>query len=658
MSLANALPVIDDRTFADLMAEAQTRIPQYTPEWTDFNPGDAGFAVVELFAWMTELLIYRLGQVPLLNYVKFLQLIGIELEPAQAAQVVLVFPVQSSYTQTSVPIPAGSQVSATASDGGAPIVFQTETALTAVQATLDAVLAFDGFSYTDVSTDNSAASAGFSPFGALANEGAALLLGFNPPADFPSVVELSLGVWPAVPRGVPPPQACTGAASPVVAPATIVWEFWGSSGWQPLKTLRDDTLAFTQTGFVRLKLPPAGQIVGAMLGGRTDASRAWLRARLANASYESPPVLTLVSANAVTAQAVQTVLNEVLGGSAGTPNQTFTLSSTPVLDGSLVLQVDDGTGPVPWAEVDDFAASGPGDTVYMLDPDSGVVTFGDGVTHGQIPPADLSNPSGNIVATSYLFGGGARTNIPAATTLTLMTSLPGVDASNVTNPFAAYGGSDEESLQDAMDRAPQALQTQDRAVTAADFELLAKQAGPISRAEAIPLYNPNFPGEQIPGVVTVVIVPDVDSPAPMPSPGLLRTVCNYLDQRRLIGTELYVIAPTYLPVTLTLDVLAQPDADTAAVEAAVESAIAGFLDPRTGGSDGTGWPFGGTIYFVDVLRTALVQDVIRVANLVITLQGTAAPPCTDVPLTAGALLTVQSVTPTVYTDPSALGSVA
>ena len=661
MGLTSQLPVIDNRMFSDLVAEARTRIPNYTPEWTDFNPGDAGFALVELFAWMTELLTYRLGQVPLLNYIKFLQLIGIELTPAQPAEAVVVFPVQSSYAQSYVSVPSRAQVSAPATDGGAPIVFETESPMTAVQAVMDAVLAFDGFSYTDVSASNVATGAGFQPFGPLASAGSALLLGFNPAQDLPPGIVMSLAFWPATPRGTPPPLECDGGASPVYAPAQIVWEYWsGSSGWQSqsMRVFSDDTVALTQPGIVNIKLPPAGKLVAAKLAGRTDTPRAWIRGRLVTASYEQVPVITCVSPNAVLAQAAQTVLNEVLGGSAGTPNQTFTLSSTPVLDGSLVLTVDEGSGAVVWTEVDDFSASGPDDLVYMLDPDSGVITFGDGVTHGHIPVANLANPSGSIVATIYRFGGGARTNIPAATTLTLMTSLPGIDASKVTNPFAAYGGSDEESLQDAIDRAPQALQSQGRAVTTSDFELLATQAGPIARAKALPLVNPNFPGQSIPGTVSVIVVPNATGPAPMPSSGLLRTVCAYLDQRRLITTELYVIPPTYVPVSITLDVLAQPDTDTGTVETAVESAIAGFLDPLTGGSDGKGWPFGGTIYFVDVLRTALVTDVIRVANLVITLQGTAAPACTDVSIPTGALLTVQSVTASVYTDATELESVA
>ena len=308
--------------------------------------------------------------------------------------------------------------------------------------------------------------------------------------------------------------------------------------------------------------------------------------------------------------------------------------------------------------MDDFAGAGPNDPVYVLDPTTGQVRFGDGVNHGRIPVADLSAPASNIVARTYQFGGGARTNVDAGIALTLLTGIVGIDAGKIANPMAAYGGTDEETLAAAKERAPQALKSHDRAVTAEDFELLAKEAGPIRRAKALPLVHPNFPGAEVPGVVTVIIVPDVASPMPIPSPGLLRTVCAYLDARRLITTELSVIAPTYVPVAIALDVLAQPDADVSVVQQSVEDAITGFLDPRTGGSDGLGWPFGGTIHFVDILHAALVADVVRVASLVITVGGTDMPACTDVPIPAGALLSVQSVNATVTTDPAALGSAA
>ncbi len=661
MPLSAELPVIDNRMFQDIVNEAQTRIPSYTTEWTDFNSGDPGTALVELFAWMTELLIYRLNQVPLLNYIKFLQLIGIELNPALPANTVLVFPVQSGFAQSTVPVPAGTQVSAAGSNGGQPIVFETQSAITALQAPMDAVMVFDGTYYTDVSADNVTTSSGFAPFGPLAAVGSALMLGFRPTQPFPGGVALSVAIWPTTNQGIPPPMPCGGGASQVYASATIVWEYWAGTGWQALKLLSDNTVAFTVPGFVQVLLPATGQIVLSTMPGKTDAQRAWLRAWLAVTSYESAPTLSLVQANAVAALAAQTVQNEVVGGSDGTPNQTFTLSSTPVLDGTLQLQIDEGSGPLPWNEVDDFSGSGPNDLVYLLDPTSGTITLGNG-KQGHIPVANINNPSGSIVAVSYQFGGGANTNIAAGTALTLMTSLPGIDTGNIGMPYAAYGGADEEKFQDATNRAPNALKSQNRAVTCADFELLATQAGGIARAKALPLYDPNFPGMQVPGVVSVIVVPNVSVPAPMPSPGLLRTVCAYLDQRRLITTELYVIAPTYVPVTIELQVLAQPDADTGVVEQAVESALTTYLGPLTGGSvdptvTGTGWPFGGTIYFANILRVASqVTDVIRVASVVIALNGTAAPACTDVAIPTGALLNVQSVTATVTTNPTAMGS--
>jgi predicted phage baseplate assembly protein len=663
MPLSAELPVIDDRTFDDIVAEAQTRIPRYTQEWTDFNKGDAGFALVELFAWMTELLIFRLGQVPQLNYIKFLQLIGVELTPARPAETVLVFPMQSGFAQSSVPVPAGTQVSAAPTNGGSPVVFETQTAITALQALMDAVLAFDGAYYVDVTADNVPSGGGFKPFGPLAAAGSALLVGFNPKKPFPGGLAVSFGVWPATNRGVPAPSPCGGGASPVYAPAQIVWEYWTGAAWAPLKVLMDTTLAFTIPGFVRAMLPPAGQIALSTMPGKVDAKRAWLRARLATTFYEQAPTLSLVAANAVAALAAQTVQNEVVGGSDGSPNQTFTLSSTPVIDGSLVLSIDEGSGPVTWTQVDDFSGSGANDTVYLLNPTTGVIKLGDGV-EGHIPVANLINRSGSIVAVSYQFGGGAASNVAAGAPLTLMTSIPGVDTGALGMPFAAYGGSDEETLQGAMNRAPEALKSQNRAVTCEDYEMLAKQAGPIARAKALPLFHPDFPGMEIPGVVSVIVVPNVASPAPMPSPGLLRTVCAYLDQRRLIATELSVIAPTYVPVTVTLQVLAQPDADTAAVQQAVESGLTAYMDPLAGGSvdpatPGTGWPFGGPIYFVNLLRVASqAADVVRVADLVVTLNGVAAPACTDVAIPNGALIAVQSVQASVTTDPAAMGSVA
>ncbi|EMS70781.1 hypothetical protein [Ruminiclostridium cellobioparum] len=70
---------LDDITFEELVKEAKSLIPVYTSEWTNHNPSDPGITLVELFAWLCEMIIYRIDQIPEKNYLRFLNLLGIQL---------------------------------------------------------------------------------------------------------------------------------------------------------------------------------------------------------------------------------------------------------------------------------------------------------------------------------------------------------------------------------------------------------------------------------------------------------------------------------------------------------------------------------------------------------------------------------------------------
>src|SRR5258708_19420339 len=102
-------PKLDDRRFQDIVDEAKSRIPRYCPEWTDHNVSDPGVALIELFAWMTDLLLYRVNQVPDKLYVKFLELIGVRLEPPRAARAPVTFYL-SAAQPTDVSIVEGTKV--------------------------------------------------------------------------------------------------------------------------------------------------------------------------------------------------------------------------------------------------------------------------------------------------------------------------------------------------------------------------------------------------------------------------------------------------------------------------------------------------------------------------------------------------------------------
>lgn len=85
------VPNLDDRTHKEIVEEALRLIPQYCPEWTNFNPSDPGVTLVELFAWMTEMIIYRLNKVTDKNFIAFLNLMGVQLQAPQPAHALLQF---------------------------------------------------------------------------------------------------------------------------------------------------------------------------------------------------------------------------------------------------------------------------------------------------------------------------------------------------------------------------------------------------------------------------------------------------------------------------------------------------------------------------------------------------------------------------------------
>jgi predicted phage baseplate assembly protein len=646
MPLADNLPQIDDRRYDDILTEIRTRIARYAPEWrpgesawTDVNDNDPGITLAQVFAWQAEMLLYRMNKVPLLNYLKFLQLIGIELQPAQPALAEVTLPLLATFGQTHLIIPERTQLGAEAADGGPPLVYETVRAFTALRAQLDAVLALDTSRSDDLTAVNDEAVQGFQPFGPLAKDGAQIALGFSDPNPLPPI-ELDLAV---VVKPDSSPTACLEcgiAATAAYGPAKICWEYWTGSSWDCLNLLKDDTLGFTRSGHVLLKLPPKGIDQKTPLG--LAQARFWIRARLERGQYERAPEVLAIRTNSAPVEQAESLLDEIIGGSDGSRNQRFQLASTPVLKGSLQLDVQQSDeGYERWQEVDDFFGSGPADKHYVLNRTSGEILTGDGV-NGCIPVAYVNNPGANVVARRYRVGGGRRGNVAAAEINTLATPLAGVDTNGVKNLLAAYGGRDEESIDEAKRRAPRALKSRCRAVTAEDFEYLAQQAANVRRAKALPLFHPMFPGARIPGVVSVIVVPDADTgktPNPLPSDATLRTVCAYLDARRLLTTELFVLKPSYQQVAIRGELVAADDADLAQVANAVNQSLLLYFDPLQGGENGQGWPFGGTIHYSRVYhRVFAVDGVASIVTLTIVLDGVAQPGCTDIPLAANGLL--------------------
>src|SRR5437660_2618722 len=103
-------PQLDDRTFEQIVSDLRLRIPRYTKEWTNFNDSDPGITLLQLFAYLSEIMLFRMNQVPQKNYIKFLKLLGQELAPARPATAHLTFTTKAD--TVALPVPERAQVSA------------------------------------------------------------------------------------------------------------------------------------------------------------------------------------------------------------------------------------------------------------------------------------------------------------------------------------------------------------------------------------------------------------------------------------------------------------------------------------------------------------------------------------------------------------------
>jgi hypothetical protein len=360
----------------------------------------------------------------------------------------------------------------------------------------------------------------------------------------------------------------------------------------------------------------------------------WLRMRVITTDIEAA-LINRFLLNTVSATAAVTRLEESLGRSDGRPAQRFNLKRTPVYFDpkydpprpDLTLEVIEPGDEREWDRVDDFYRAAADSRVYQLNESSGTIIFGDG-EHGRIPVAGAQ-----IVARRYRYGGGALGNAGAGSVTKLKSVLPSVDS--VTNLRATSGGKNAESSVNTKLRAAHDFKSRERAVTAEDFALLAKQTPHVAIQRAYALARRKVTADQTiveaDGAVTVIILPYNKQAEPQPSEAQLKAVGAYLNPRRLITTALYVTGPHYQKIkALKAQIRVDQSADRKAISEAAKKTLSTYFHPLHGGEKGDGWPFGQDIYYGNVYKSLLDLDgVRRVINLDISLEGDGAPKGND-----------------------------
>ncbi|MEF8795519.1 MAG: putative baseplate assembly protein [Salinivenus sp.] len=346
----------------------------------------------------------------------------------------------------------------------------------------------------------------------------------------------------------------------------------------------------------------------------------WIRIQpeaAAGASKSSlPSSFSHVGVNGASVEQRARVQNELLGKGTGDPDQEVQLANTPVLPDSLDMTI----GGEPWRRIDDLVAAPPevprgnprrapgqgtdsgGDPrVYTLDRRSGTITFGDGL-RGARPE------SGAVIQARYDYGGGPDGMVGIGA----IKKGPNLPAGvKVQNPIRTWGGAPTEPVEEAEQRIAEYLKRRNRLVTTDDFEAIAHRTPGvrIGRVEVRPLFSPESGAADVraEGVVTVLVIPasDPNRPdAPVPGQLFLDTVCDYLDRRRLVTTEVHVRGPRYRDVCVSIGVEVVPGADAPPVHDRVRTAIRTFLSPLDGGFEEEGWPLGRAVDTRELLTVA------------------------------------------------------
>jgi predicted phage baseplate assembly protein len=590
-------PNLDDRRFQDLVDDAKHLVQQRCPEWTDHNVSDPGVTLIEAFAQMVDQLIYRLNRVPDRHYIKFLDLLGVQLFPPTAATASATFWLAAPQPET-VLVRAETEVATPRTDIEEPVVFSTTEELRIVACELRRVATRPAG--LDAADGTTRLENGRLPcFSAVPQPGDAVLIGLS--QAVPSCAVVLRFDCPVRGHGVDPRDA------------PIAWEAWDGDGWARCDVERDETGGFNRPGDVVLHVPAfhrSSLIVQQRAG--------WLRcvvvpAKAGQPEYTATPEIAALRAFTIGGTVgivhAETIHDEVLGVSDGTPGQRFALQRRPVLPAgrpTLLQAGDEAAGWSDWLPVGDFARSTRQDRHYRLDSVAGEVEFGPAVRrpdgglrqYGGIPPKGST-----LRMSAYRIGGGSGGNIATGQIRVLKTSVPYV--ARVENRIAASGGVEGETVENAKLRGPLELRASGRAVTAEDFEELARTAAPdAARVRCVAASE-----ERGAPAVRLLVVPKVTANSQgvlheealrRPPTELLQRIATHLDARRLVGTRLLVAPPEYHGITVVARLSARAPDQADDVRRAAERALNEYLSPLSGGPEGAGWPFGRPVQIPEV----------------------------------------------------------
>jgi hypothetical protein len=332
----------------------------------------------------------------------------------------------------------------------------------------------------------------------------------------------------------------------------------------------------------------------------------------------------------VPARQCRPVVGEVLGVSTGEPFQVFSvrrphLAFDPVHPDRLRMQIQ-VTGEQ-WSYRSNLLDSSANQRHFTLEPRLSAIRFGDGRL-GQVPAA------GAAIMADYLSTHGSSGNLGAGTELffkhqsnrlsqSIRTAIQAGANLIMVSQTETTDGKDPTAIAEAHRQAIGILKQRWRAITAEDFETLAKSISTcsVARTQCIPERDLTAEDPDTPriGHVSIIVVPQAADDKPMPTQQCLDDIYALLDERRLITSRHHVLGPHYTTIAISAEIIRHQQAAADSVLANVRARLSEFFHPLRGGPPEfiqKGWPFGRDVHVSEVYHVIEDTDGIDYVNSV------------------------------------------
>lgn len=577
--MTGIVPELDDIAFDEMVEEARGLIPEFAPHWTDHNLHDPGITILELMAHLVDQQVYRIGFVGPGLRRAFTRLLGIVPEAACGARFEI-WPFAGA-VGAETELSAGTEIRTDDAPDGR---FMLDADIRLVPRRIDGLtlVAPDGRTELGLGLIEGRSPLGLAP--AAGGGPSSLEIQFD--AD-PGAGEgpITLGVVvDAAPRGA--------AWDPVE-----VEEARPGGLWAPLR-VEDGTAGLTRTGVLRI-WPGAG--------------RTW-RLRLDRGQRPGDVTLGRLGLNVLSAREGWWDIEEAVTEGTGLPDHRVDFPLITIdAETPLVLESAGPGGIVTWTKVEEFDQSGPGDAHVRVD-DQGLV-FGNGV-NGRVLAAGEAVRHRPLIRTE-----GAGGNVAPGLHWRVLGMAWGE------NLGPGRGGRDADTLASLIVRA--------RAVAAAragvlDADALAHRAADAGLGLArLEVMSGRRPGRMAGGSRTVLAIPARTAtarPGP-PRAGLMAELAAALDPARLLGERIYVVAPMYVDLDVSVTFAVRPDADMDRLRRALAARITARLWDIPRGERATPWAPGRPVSTGDVRALAAdLPDVIRMVDCtLVPVDGRATP---------------------------------